>query len=512
MQPIPLSEWGNTDNGMTPDQSAATLGHANSAMSNSIKQPIPLSQWDQPQQQQGQGQGQQTQAPPIGQPGQQAAQQGNTGGGMFSNLVNNIKKVPGQVMSLANKITAPGSGLNQAVNVGSDILAVDENIGKTITGQQSVDQMVKTGANLPSTNPLQDIQGGAEIAATLPGDVGAVEQTTKAAVTKASDLMASVAEKKVSQTAIKALTPKMTSGELEAAPNVMRPKIGAPRVDMTKDKGFMQIVNDTKGIVKGKSSIDDKNALKTAITKTAENLKSFFTKNQVPTNFANLIQKLKLVNPEASLKADPSAFKTYSRVREEVQASINSSMKEAAKTVGDFGSKTNPNDFWDAMKILDQKSEEELGTKVFGSPEYTGVKAAIQDMRQGLMQYARDSLKFPGQMEQVNKMQEFMQVARSRGIEINSQEQAVQLMKDMGITNTPEDVARSAFLEDSMSKMSNYYRAIDNVSTKIPDEIRGGATWAKRNPIKAGALNYGAKAVGAGALYEGSKKLGVPLP
>lgn len=283
--------------------------------------------------------------------------------------------------------------------------------------------------------------------------------------------------------AVNAIAPKLTSGEIEASPNVIRPKIGAPRVDFTKDTALQQIANDTKDIAKGKSSIDDKNALKSAIEQTSVNgVKPFLAENKVPANFEDLQKKLSLVHPQSSLKADPSALKTYSRVREEVQTSLYNSLKETAKAKGDFTGNVDFNDVWDARKVLDSKAEEELGSKVFGTPEFTGAKAAIQDMRQGLTQYIKDSLQFPGQMEDVNRMQEFTQVAKARGIEIGSKE-AQALMEQMGIKSTPEGIARAKTFEDSMSKISNFYKAIDNVSTKIPEEIRLNSTFGKRHPI-----------------------------
>lgn len=111
------------------------------------------------------------------------------GGGMLSNLISNIKAVPGQIknaaLTLANKTTAPGSGLNEAVNVGSDILATDENLTEGLTGQQSIDQTIRTGENIPEPNPLQAAQAGAEIAGVVTPDSlaeqGAADMTKNAA-------------------------------------------------------------------------------------------------------------------------------------------------------------------------------------------------------------------------------------------------------------------------------------------------------------------------------------------
>lgn len=311
---------------------------------------------------------------------------------------------------------------------------------------------------------------------------------------------------------IAAVAPKLTAGEMEASPNVVRPRFGAPSVDFTKDKGLQAIANDSQGIVKGKSAIDDKNALRSAIETTSEKqIKPFLAQNKVPANFEDLQKKLDLVHPQSSLKADPNAIKTYSRVREEVQQSLYNSLKQTAKEKGDFSGKVDFNDVWDARKVLDSKAEEELGSKVFGTPEFTGAKAAIQDMRQGLTQYIKDSLQFPGKMEDVNKLQEFVQVARSRGIEIGGKE-AQGLMQQMGIKSSPEDIARAKTFENAMGKISNYYKAMDNVSTKIPDEIRSNATFGKRHPLIKRAAGGAATVVGGGAAYEIGKEAGVPLP
>lgn len=309
------------------------------------------------------------------------------------------------------------------------------------------------------------------------------QQTEGKIVTGIGNKISDYIENRNLNKSINAISPKLTAGEMEASPNVIKPRFGAPKVDFTKDKALKAIAQDTKGIVKGKSAIDDKNALRAAIeTASEKEIKPFLAENKVPANFEDLQKKLEMVHPQSSLKADPTASKTYDRVREEVQANIYSSLKTAAKNKGDFGSSTDFNDVWNARKILDTKAEEELGTRVFGSAEYTGAKAAIQDLRQGLTQYIKDSLQFPGQMEDVNKMQEFLQVARGRGIDIGSTE-AKMLMEQMGIKATPEGIARAKTFEDTMGKVSNYYKAIDNISTKVPDEIRANATFGKRHPV-----------------------------
>lgn len=294
--------------------------------------------------------------------------------------------------------------------------------------------------------------------------------------------------------ATKAIAPKLTTEQMREAPNVIKSRFASPRIDYSKDKQFMGMVEDVKGIVRGKSAIDDKNALRTAIeTVSEQEVKPLLAQNTVPANFEDLIDKLKLVHPQSSLKADPSAAKTYNRVREEVQGSLYSYLKQIAKNKQSFGSQTDFNDVWDARKLLDAKAEEELGAKVFGTPEYTGAKSAIQDMRQALTQYIKDSIQFPGQMENVNLMQDFIQVARQRGIDIGSDE-GVRLMQQMGLKTTPEQMAIVQKFEDTMRRISNYYKAIDNVSTKVPDEIRKGGIIKRtvKNPFVQTAIGASA--------------------
>lgn len=443
-QPAWLTEMVNAGN--TPAQSAAVLGHATSQMQKTFQSPL------------------------------QNIQAGQSDA--------NVEVAKGAGKQALSDFSSAG-----AQNAGPVGAAMMQNAPGFQQDIQGLQQGVK-----PS-NPAQ---------ATGAAGTSLAEMTLGGGEAKSSGLLSSIADKtgltdylasRSAKNAVNAIAPKLTSSEIEASPNVIRPRIGAPGVDFTKDASLQNIANDTKDIAKGKSAIDDKNALHTAIETTSEKeVKPFLSKNKVPANFEDLQKKLSLVQPQSSLKADPSAFKTYARVREEVQSSLYNSLRETAKAKGDFGNQVDFNDVWNARKILDDKTEEELGTKTFGTPEFTGAKAAIQDMRQGLTQYIKDSLQFPGQMEDVNKMQEFMQVARSKGIDINS-DQAVSLMKQMGIKTSPESIARAQTFENAMSKISNYYKAMDNISTKVPDEIRASNTFGKRHPI----LKWAARGIGLGA-------------
>ncbi|MEY2702073.1 MAG: hypothetical protein RLY43_706, partial [Bacteroidota bacterium] len=208
--------------------------------------------------------------------------------------------------------------------------------------------------------------------------------------------------------------------------------------------------------------------------------------------------------PTSSLKNDPSAFQNYGRVREEILGDVAGFLKSKGNV---DTNKIDLNDLWEARKILDNKINNELGATAFGSPQYTGIKAAATDMRREFAKFITDSLTNPGQAEDLNKFYEFMKVARSRGIDIPNEGEAIKLLrKQMGIQDIPEDVAKGAFYKYQMEQMNLMYEALENMAPKLRSEIgkTGFELWAKRNPKKARALGWagiaGASAVGVRTL------------
>lgn len=313
------------------------------------------------------------------------------------------------------------------------------------------------------------------------------------------------AEDKAIQTSVDALTPKMTPTELQDAKTTKAGFFKSPKVDMSGDTNFMETANSLKGIVKGKSAIEDKNTLEGAINNTSENVvRPFLSSNQVKTYFGDFIKKLELVQPKTPFKTGTPQFENYNRVREEI---INRTA-QFLKGLPDRGGMTDMNSYWDARKMIDDVLDTETKGKVFGDPVREGAVAASQDMRQGMQQYILDSLQYPGQMEKVNHMQDLLQTMRSRGIDIPTEKDAIiALQKQLGIENAPEDVIRSAFFRDQMERMTQMYKGIDYVKTKVPAEFKKGST--VKQIIKNPAVQIGAGGlVGAGTVAGTSKLIG----
>lgn len=373
-----------------------------------------------------------------------------TGGGMFSNLMNNIKKVPGQVMSIANKITAPGSGMNTAVQA----LSSDEaNIANVMSPTESLQQKEQIAQNLPQTNPLQSMEAGAEIAAVMPGDTGAAGAATKAAEGKAGELMAASAEKKATQVAVKALTPKMTAGELETAAKAGKgvvPKVGAPGINSAKDSGFMKMVNTVKGLVKGKSAIEDINSVRGAISTEAEALKSKVVASgkDIIYPFQELASKIDGAEEPISLKGTP-----FEKQIAPIKAAA---IKIAQKNGGTISS------------LLDSRKEfDALVNKTYPNlfdKDNAPMRNAVTAVRDAMNDFIEENL---------------------------------------------PDVA----YKDSLETQRTMYNAIDNLATKVPDEIKQGATFAQRHPKTVGAAKWlgGGALAGAGleAVQDAAKKIGL---
>jgi len=126
------------------------------------------------------------------------------------------------------------------------------------------------------------------------------------------------------------------------------------------------------------------------------------------------------------------------------------------------------NELWNARKVLDTKIFDELGDATFGTPQYTGVKAAARDMRTAFANFITDSLTNPGQAEEVNQFYEFMKIAKGRGMVIKSEDDAIKLLrKQMGIQDIPADIAKGAFYKFQMEQMNLMYEAVENMAPKV---------------------------------------------
>lgn len=283
--------------------------------------------------------------------------------------------------------------------------------------------------------------------------------------------------------------------------SLTEPKMfGKGSVDFTKDPQTLKIAEASSEYVNPKKTVSHNvNAVKTGIVDIAENhVKPFLEENPVPFNFEDLQTRLGQIQPSGSLKADPSAFKTYSRVREEIANDIAEHLRKS----GGYENMTDMNELWNARKVIDARINNELGDAAFGTPQYTGVKAAATDMRRAVSGFISDSIANPGQAEDINRMYEFLNEARNRGIRINTSDDAYRLLRDqMGIKDLPEDVAKAAFFKSQLEKMNLLYMARDNMLDKVKGEL--GKTrlqlFLEENPTTKKVL-YTGGAIATGAI------------
>jgi hypothetical protein len=284
------------------------------------------------------------------------------------------------------------------VNVGSDILATDANLVKGITGQQSLDQTIEIGKNIPSPNPLQDIQGGAELAATLP-DVGAVDQTVKAGVSKATELMDKSAAAKEAKSIEDLITPKPTVKEAKIAetqgrlvkgkaPGIFtsgKPDTVLPTAQQARAAKLIQ------STIPGASKMTEPelySALGKNISTTAQNLKPEMQATPIK---EQTVQKI--TDDWTALKAkqanDPYAPPNLEKLQNQFEGFLQQSKS------GNF------NDLWDTAKAYDQSvpssvknatdlsSDAQVAQKTNWLQNRAVLKSAINDTATGLGEKSR---------------------------------------------------------------------------------------------------------------------------
>lgn len=323
-----------------------------------------------------------------------------------------------------------------------------------------------------------------------------------------------VVEKKAFNDVVDMVAPKISGKEgdrILSSGNVSidEPGLFSPgKANFSKDPETLRIANAVEDVINPTGNVSrNVNLVKNKIVDVAENqVRPFLKENNVPFNFQDLRDRFSMVQPSSGLKADPHALGTYERVREEMLQDIATHLKKSGET----SNVTDMNELWDARKILDKKIENELGSVAFDSPQYFGVKAAARDMRTAFNSFITDSISNPGQAEQVNKFYDFLNVARSRGIPIKNEGEAIKLLrKQMGINDVPEDVAKGAFYKYQMEQMNLMYEALGNMVPKAKGEL--GKTsidlFLKDNPVvKAGKSLLGIGALGVGG-YAGARAL-----
>lgn len=294
-----------------------------------------------------------------------------------------------------------------------------------------------------------------------------------------------------------ALTPKLTPTEFKAAgragqtseptltkgsevvgskiPTVVKATQAVQDVASTLGKKATDVIKSGVGQVTG--NINRVNSLIGEYSD--KEVKPLLSQNKAPFNFEDLRDSLNLVQPSSGLKADPAALSTYSRIREEVLNTAASALRKIGKT----DNATDFNDIWNVRKIVDSKIESELGETTFGTPQYTGVKAAARDMRQGLTQFIDESLRYPGQMEKVNRLNASLGTLKQKGVDV-TEEMLPALKKQLGVAEDAKGTAVADAFKAHIAKIRSLYDAADHLETKIGTETKSKVgAFLKAHPV-----------------------------
>lgn len=271
-----------------------------------------------------------------------------------------------------------------------------------------------------------------------------------------------------------------TSSIVPDAEDIERGKAAAPYIGNEKDP-VVQVQNLNAGI----KDMSDKTD-------------SFLDANAAPANFADMRDYMETNKPTSSLKNDPGAEETYTRVTNDALDTLYATMKKTANATGDFGPNVSGSSVREARIAIDQQIQKELGETTFGTPQYRGVKAAAIDSRNLLNRMSEDMLRYPGQMEKLNKYNDLIRGAQKRNPDIKvAPEEAENLKKVFGLQSTPESEANAQKLADAHKQMSHLYDYKQNVRDKYQNKIGKNKVQelVSRNPIAKTVVGLASRAI-----------------
>jgi len=230
--------------------------------------------------------------------------------------------------------------------------------------------------------------------------------------------------------------------------------------------------------------------------------------NKRLTNFEDIRKYTDGVEPPFVLKSEPVALSSFNQLKERFLSVLADSIKKSQSSTGKFGTGKRPmsgtvdlNELWAPGKTIDRMISDELGNAVWGTPQYTGIKAAAMAIRDVPRQFISDSLRFPGQMEKIVQMREVANTLAKKGIEFGLPEQKL-YMKQMGIISTPEASAVANTWEKSMDTLHSLLDIRNNLAPKVRVGMGTNAVgrFFKANPVTAGIIQKGAETTGLGAV------------
>lgn len=433
-----------------------------------------------------------------------------TPGGAFKGAVKLGSGVVGALASPLAPVMKPvGKGLEKVSDKISDIPAVQE------FSQTPAGEAVEKGAEV--VRDVTDVAGamagfrGAPSIATKASNISRIVGTevvdtvdkiknplTKSPVQiaekqlkQAIDDVMPVQNKKIRTAELRQSFPESTTG---TGGVVRKGTFGKPTP--LADEKLIEVARTAqpylKGITDPLKKIQNVNK---GIVETSKQTNSFLDTNPTRVNFQDMSQYMQRNKPSYSLSKDPGATEAYSRATDSALNTLANELKTSPSPIVSGAEIRN------ARIKIDQEITRQLGETTFDSPQYKGIKAAEVDTRNMLNRMNEDLVRYPDQLSKLNRMNEFIDTAKARGIEVDMENPAVrmQIEDKFGLQSTPDSVANAKKLSDSHKTMTNLYTARDNMIDNFQSNVGKGnkvVEWARRNPVKAKALGILATAVG----------------
>lgn len=431
--------------------------------------------------------------------------------------------------SLSGKIN-PLSGLLQgagavAGGVGgltSNVLEHLPVVGGLVKGTE--DLIGKGVGAIAETKIGQDtIQGASDWAQKHPelaGDIGAIGNIASAIpIFKGFGLAKTGVRGVVSRVLgnpaeIEALTPKITGKAYEKKGLLGKVKDGA--VDDPEYAQSWQSIQDaasalgTKGtkIIKT-GAVENSNNLNRVIDTIRDYsqkvVSPFIKESGVNYNFGDLQKALSLVEPPPGLSGE--GLSAFNRMKSNAMQAIANRISPDVKGISSLSELRSKlingkvpekilkgdEDFWDARKMIDDIFEKETKGKVFQEAARNGAQEGYSRLRGAFKDYLDEAFRYPGQMEKVNKLNEFLKTPQA--IQMNKAGWSLEdIEKQFGLARNPMSEAKASEWEKHMKTLSGLFDARKNLSTRIGPErgLSGLDKFKKKHPV----LNYAAKKTG----------------
>lgn len=396
------------------------------------------------------------------------------------------------------KDTMNTDGNDLPTRIATDILNATKAAGLAAGGEKapSVEDTVNTTKDIAS-NVKDAVVGTPEEQAAAKVKA----QSEEAAQNKAQATAQSKAR-------INIISPKLSPTEMADAlahgkvKNIVSANTKKVTPDFSGDPHMNELDASSKPFINPKASTATENLenIRNGITTTSEYVvKPLLEQNPVPFHFSDLRGYLDNIKPSSALKSDPKALDTFNRIKEEsldtAEDSLRSSQTAGGKTVSGT---SDLNDMWEPAKAIDRHISNELGQSTFDTPQYTGVKAAATSMRNAVRQFMSDSLRYPGQMEQLNMFnRDLGDIPRS--MRVNMTDEDIANMKQSApynLKSTPESESVAGDLDKEMQNLHNLFEVRDNLSVKARLEQGTNALsrYLKNHPLArqaAGAIKLG---------------------